>query len=247
MNFGQNILVTFGLWNIIENMSAVPIFTHRTVADKKIINSTIQLIVNVFLHRLPLNARRYDISVLDKIKPSPWNAVLDVQLQGSTKSSLIMQQGARPTVPKSHIAQLDRSNEKELVKKLEKSKEVHVNGKKKVLMVKLRAAQQGHVNVRPVKESAVIRKKAKKLVKNSGKLASKDNINDERKVRVRKTNKQDRVNVRPPKKTTGTNDKPKNPTKKRKMRRLKKRGRNPKRTSLIRVILILQFDAYFLK
>ena len=211
---------------------------------------------------MPLNARRYDISVLNNAKSSPRNAALDMQQTGSvTKSPLTVRQGPRPTVPVPLTAQLDRSSNftvkknpvirqttAKRAKNLENAAtEDHVNGKKKVLMVKPRPAQQGHINVRPVKESAVIPKKAKKLVKNSGKLASRDNINDERKVFVRKTNKQDRVNVRPPKKTTGTNDKPKNPTKKRKMRKLKKRGRNPKRTSLIRVILILQFDAYFVK
>ena len=196
---------------------------------------------------MPLNARLYDISVLDNVKLSPAYAALDVQLSGSSNSPLT----THHEVPKSHIAQLERSNDfnvkknsvirqkpEELSKKLGKSAKDHVNGKKKVLTVKPRAAQQGHVNVHRVNKTAVIRKKAKKLVKDSRKLASNDNINGERKVHVGKirTNKQDRINVRPPKKATVTSEKPKKLTKKKRSRKLKKRGRNSKRRiSLIKV------------
>ena len=160
---------------------------------------------------------------IPKLSLSIRNAILDASPSRPIQLALATRVGARPVVSRLGIAHVDRDNlypavktdvtrrkAKKLVKNLEKSaKEDHVNGKKKVLMVKPRAAQQGHVNVRPVKESAVIQKKAKKPAKKLRKsTASNEDANS--KLRVAKP---------------------------RKNRKLKKRRRNSKgNVSLIKVV-----------
>ena len=187
---------------------------------------------------------------------SAQNAVLVAPLPRPIQLALATRVGARPVVSRLGIAHVVRVNvypavktnatrikAKKLVKKLEKSaKEDHVNGKKKVLMVKPRAAQQGHINVRPVKESAVIQKKAKKPAKKFRKsTASNEDAMSKLRVVKPRTNHQDRVNTRPPMDANFPGEKVKKLTKTQKLRKLRKRRRNSKgKVTLIKVVLWFQ-------
>ena len=200
-----------------------------------------------------MNARSFDISALhdsnqdvNKSKPnlslSSRNAALDAQLHGLIRSSLAISRGARSVVPRSRIAQLDPVNDRP-IEKTTFIRMTPTNLAKKSansaedLVVKPRAAQQGHVK----KIGATLKKNAQ-TVKRFQRSAAKLKINAEKMVLGTKprTNRQDCASVRPQLKITVSNKKPKKLTKKSK--KLKKRVRNSKgKRSMVQVDLNVLF------
>ena len=198
-----------------------------------------------------MNARSFDISALhdvnqevNKTKPnlslSSRNAApIDAQLHGLIRSSLAI--SVRSVVPRSRIAQLDPVNDRP-IEKTTFIRMTPTNLAKKSansaedLVVKSRAAQQGHVK----KIGATLNKNAQ-TVKRFQRSAAKLKINAEKMVLGTKprTNRQDCASVRPQLKTTVSNKKPKKLTKSKK---LKKRVRNLKgKRSMIQVDLNVLF------